>query len=754
MRADKRIRAPTVSILCIPSYHYEPYSDVSVRAGEPISIKKKHRKSNCNHMREVEQQRGLSSTTFGRTGEPEELGFSLRSRGSLVSAYPQMDLATGKRFYNKAAEKGSNTANQQRGAAHSKKLESEEAGLDEHARKTLLRLQTIWRLSSRDDTNKVEGLWRLLGDINLWIAAYKKLAPNPGSMTKGGAGGTIDGTSLKTLRALRDSILEGTFRWGITRRTFIPKFAPRCFATPLAPKGGLRPLGIPEFQDRLTQEVLRTLIETVFEPRFTELSHGFRPGRSQHTCLRQIRRDFRGVNWYIEGDISKCFDKIDHDKLIEALGKAIDGKQFLAFIKQGLKNKVLLPEGKIETNLVGTPQGGICSPILSNIMLHELDKFIIRLQKIINRGARRKQNPVYSKIHDKRRKFLRLGLRKEAHLALKQAPYFLERNKCFARKVSYSAYDDPTFRRVVYTRFADDFIIGISGPKKLAIRVRELVAKFLRIRLKLQLNIDKTLISRAKTSKIGFLGYLINLAPQHGYINKRRYKGPHSLMRKVKVVRAGNLRLLVDTRKIICRLADKGFCSKNGDPKPNFQYLQDPQSFTNSRMASLINGLNQYYKLADNRRSAISYISFVIRHSIAKMYAAKFKLKTRAQVFARAGKDLSKPLEAKKGANQSVGATDKQLKEWAEKAGGKLEGSIPAIPYSKYKDIPKPDTKPLQKDWTPKDREDGTMPDPLRKLNWRSLRGRTALTGVCARCGANDNVEMHHVRKLKDLVTS
>ena len=181
---------------------------------------------------------------------------------------------------------------------------------------------------------KAQRLWALVDDINLWVAAYKKLAPNPGSMTKGGAGGTIDGTSMRSLKALRDSVVECKFRFGTTRRVYIPK-----------PQGGKRPLGIPEFQDRLVQEVVRTILEAIYEPKFLANSHGFRPGRSQHTCLKQMREEIFAEQYGTsEGDISKCFDTINHDQLLKALSHTIQDHKFLELIRSGLQTNTLMPK--------------------------------------------------------------------------------------------------------------------------------------------------------------------------------------------------------------------------------------------------------------------------------------------------------------------------------------------------------------------------------------------------------------------------
>jgi group II intron reverse transcriptase/maturase len=428
-------------------------------------------------------------------------------------------------------------------------------------------------------------------------------------------------------------VIKGKFSFGLTRRVIIPK-----------PQGGERLLGIPEFQDRLVQEVLRCLLECVFEPRFLETSHGFRPGRSQHTTLRYIRRTFRGINWIIEGDIKRCFDRISHEIIIKLIRKIIKDEKFIHLLKKGLNTRVLMPNKQIEENLVGTPQGSIISPLLSNIVLQELDLFIERLKKIINRGENRRQNPEYSKLMKKVYKFKEEGNKKEAI-----------KHRKLARKVGYKLEKDPNYLKLEYVRFADDFLVGIMGSKKLALKVRHLITKFLKIRLKLTLNLEKTKISRTKTEHIPFLGYLISYGPKKMHTVTRRYAGK---LKTIKRLSGGNIRLLVDMNKVINKLFLKKFCDFKGRPIPNFHYFHNPQSFTVTRVSAVIRGLANYYHLANSKVSCIQRITYIIQHSLAKLFAAKFRLGTRAKVFKKAGRDLSKLIKSKATA---YGATEEKL---------------------------------------------------------------------------------------------
>jgi len=205
-------------------------------------------------------------------------------------------------------------------------------------------------------------------------------------MTPGADGKTIDGITLKKICKIQERVLKGTFKWGKTRRVYIPKL-----------KGGLRPLGISLIADRLVQGVLKSILEAIYEPSFLNTSHGFRPGRSQHSALRTIRKNFSGIIWKIEGDISKCFDTISHSKLLELIKLRVDDTKFLNLISRGLKSRVLLPEGIVLKHAEGTPQGSLLSPLLSNIYLHQLDIFISEKKLSYDLGVRRKNSLEYNR---------------------------------------------------------------------------------------------------------------------------------------------------------------------------------------------------------------------------------------------------------------------------------------------------------------------------------------------------------------------
>lgn len=339
----------------------------------------------------------------------------------------------------------------------------------------------------------------------------------------------------------------------------------------------MRPLGIPPFDDRLVQEVVRTILQVIYEPLFSQRSHGFRPGRGCHTALRQIRVGSHGFTWAIEGDIQGFFDSMDHSVLIKLLARKIKDVKFISLINSLIKSNIR-EEGKKDTiSRIGSPQGSILSPLLSNILLHELDMFMEKYISSFSKGRTRRANPEYSKAH------YRQGAKA-------------------ARKIGQADPLDPNFRRMNYVRYADDFVITIIGSKFEAEKIKSECTEFLQ-ELKLTLNQEKTLITNPKDKPVKFLGYLIQKASPKVNVYSRKYAGR---LRRVKRQTSGTVYLKVDSIKVKKRLAEKGFCQGDGNPVANFKYLSNTQYGTIIQVNYVLRGLANYYKLAENSRQMIS----------------------------------------------------------------------------------------------------------------------------------------------------
>src|SRR5437016_2066320 len=208
----------------------------------------------------------------------------------------------------------------------------------------------------------LERLYKLLFNRDLFLEAYGKIYRNKGAMTHGVTDETPDGMSLAKIDAIIEALRYERYHWLPVRRTFTPK-----------KHGKKRPLGMPVWSDKLVQEVIRQILEAYFEPQFSERSHGFRPNRGCHTALREIYRKWRGTIWFIEADIAQCFEKLDHELLIERLSERIQDNRFIRLIR-GLLDAGYLEDWTFHQTLSGVPQGGIVSPLLSNLLLDKLDK--------------------------------------------------------------------------------------------------------------------------------------------------------------------------------------------------------------------------------------------------------------------------------------------------------------------------------------------------------------------------------------------
>jgi len=582
-------------------------------------------------------------------------------------------------------------------------LENKLYGIEINSRGDLCKgenlLYQIWQKNRHDPEFLNTKIFRLLRHNDLWIASYFKLLGSNGSNTPGTDNQTIADESFNSIMTIKDTVLNQTFKWGNIRRVYIPKS-----------NGDKRPLGIPNFKDRLVQEVIRRILNSIYDPVFSSRSHGFRPGRSCHTALRHIRKDFKGTKWLIEGDISKFFDKVDHQILDKLLRKKIKDERFLNLIYSGCKAKIILPEGGAIKSELGTPQGGVLSPLLANVYLHELDIKINEIIKDNTRGRQRKH------CNDYRRYASKFGRR----AARSQGLY-------------PSDPMDPYFRRCSYVRYADDFIVGFIGTYLQAETIREFISCFLAKELSLSLNLEKTQIINFGSKYTSFLGYKIKSHP--GVWTKLKSG-------EIRLTGKGHVVLKTDNMLIIKRLNEKGFCKKDGYPIPKCTFLSDTQAVSNAKINRILMGLAQYYLLADNRRQCMSLIFYILSFSLAKMYAAKFRWHRIATIFKIGGKDLSKPIKIKNGFL------------------GKIfdENKIEGLKYSNFSEIPIGDKRSLNPafdvSWpiVYKSAQFEMVANIEEILRKHTIAGPIMVTKIpCIVCGTFEDVQIHHVKPLRNI---
>jgi group II intron reverse transcriptase/maturase len=556
--------------------------------------------------------------------------------------------------------------------------------------KVLNRLEVIRKLNAKREWIN-DRLYGLIKE-DMLIVAYERLKSQPGNMTPGSDDETLDGFALRTIKVLGEQLRTEKYQPKLVRTTYIPKG-----------NGKMRKLGIPSPKDKVVQEAVRMILEAVYDSPhgayFSDSSHGFRRNHSCHTALKEIQKGWSGVAWFIEGDISQCFDDIDHETLIEILRRKIKDERFLSLVKKFLRAGYLDVDRVLKNSLAGTPQGGIISPLLSNVYLHELDEYVKQLQGEYERGKERKHNPEYRALQDRRLRLAREGKTGTSeYKALTKA----------MRKLPSGDPNDQGFIRLKYVRYADDWIIGIIGPKRLAEEVKEKIGQFLKSRLHLKLSQEKTRITNARTEEAEFLGYRIRLgkSDKELRITKSTNKSGRVFARRstgFQVV------LKVPIDKLIKRLAQKGFCDNQGNPTPKNGWAELDEDQIINLYSSVNRGLQQYYRPADNW-AAMRRIQYVLKFSLAKTLAMKRKVSV-AKVIQQ-GRIYT--IVKRKDGTKTI--LFYQTSEW----------KVDRNAFSRNEEV-----------------------DIVRMIS--QLRTRSKLGLTCCVCGEPNNVEMHHVRHVRKM---
>jgi group II intron reverse transcriptase/maturase len=531
----------------------------------------------------------------------------------------------------------------------------------------------------------LEDIYRQLFNPRLYLRAYDHLHNNQGAMTPGATEETIDGMSLEKIKNIIEAIRYERYRWTPVKRVYIPK-----------KNGKVRPLGLPTWSDKLLQEVIRQLLEAYYEPQFSALSHGFRPNRGCHTALAEIRNRWTGTTWFVEGDISQCFDKLDHELLVAILGEKLHDNRFLRLIANMLKAGYL-EDWNWHATLSGSPQGGVISPILSNIYLDRLDKFVEeQLLPRYNRGEKRNKNRQYILVESAR------GHAKYRHgdrIAYRALGKVLR---------TLPVYDpnDPDFRRLHYVRYADDFLLGFIGPRDEAQEIKEQLRTFLLEELKLELSKEKTLITHGRTQAARFLSYEIHTL--------------HSDDKITAGLRAinGKIELSIPWDKI--KEATARYM-EHGKPASRAKGMHASPFELVATFGAEYRGLVQYYKLASNIHS-LSLVQYVAQTSLLKTLANKHKSSVKAMV--------RKYQTTRKTPQGTYRCLRVVIDRGAEKTPLVAEfGGIPLFrdPGACITDI------------------------PYAVRHYHSDLVQRLLADTCEICGSHKDVEIHHVRKLVGL---
>lgn len=564
-------------------------------------------------------------------------------------------------------------------------------------------LNSLTEHSTQSDY-KFERLYRVLFNEEMFYLAYQRIYAKQGNMTEGSDGKTIDEMSLARIEKLIGSLRDETYQPNPARRTYIPK-----------KNGKMRPLGIPSFDDKLVQEVIRMVLEAIFERQFENSSHGFRPQRSCHTALRQVQLNFTATKWFIEGDIEGFFDNINHDVLIGILKERIEDERFLRLIRKFL-NAGYLEDWVYHKTYSGTPQGGIVSPVLANIYLDKLDKYMQDYILQFNKGDRRRDNVEYHRLS--RRKAKLAYKMENIKVETERAERIRKIKEIELQRYQLPCYDemDSGFKRIKYVRYADDFLIGVIGSNEDSVKIKEDIKNFLHEKLKLTLSDEKTLITHGNQS-VKFLGYEIYVRKENGeakrgklsgmvrqvYGNRIVLKLPLEVMRK---------KLLEYEAMHIMKVEDY----QKWKPQSRIKLINNDDLEILDCYNTEIRGFGNYYSIANNS-SALNHFKFIMKYSMFKTFAKKYRM---------SGRKVMEKLRFNK--DFAVRYTNKQGEQ---KMRLFFNGSF----SRKIKNLGS---------------TCNNIPSTVVLTSSTSLIDRLKAKR-CELCGAEDNLEMHHVRRLKDL---
>jgi len=508
----------------------------------------------------------------------------------------------------------------------------------------------------------LDNLYDLLCNPCFLLIAYDSVKKDAaaGLDNVGGSNVTLSG-----LRTLSKELSSEKYKCIPVRRLYIDK-----------PQGGKRPLGVPSTRDKIVQKALQMLIQPTFECIFSDHSHGFRPNRSCHTALNAIRKDGNRTTWFIELDLVKAFDKVHHSLLMEEVNKRIADQQIIDLIYKMLKVGYINPHDLSDSKLEmteGTPQGSILSPLFANILFDRFDRWVeMSLLTKFNVPRKDSINPEYAEAVTKHLgtkwndvlEVIKSNAPDVSRKKIRHALREVRKQQAAQDKIKYYA-DDPSHRKLWYARYADDMLLGLTGPKSDALAILKEIEIAVDKELNMQIHSDKSGVEHHSDGVL-FLGYRL-LGNYDSKLN----------IGKVQRQVSNRIKFSVPTRRLLKRYMNKGFLqiTKKGKSikyaaRRVDKWIFLPDDFeVVKRYNAVMRGIANYY-CGTEYPSALQELWDLLRRSLALTLAHRHKKRTAKAAFLKWGRDLVIEYEVNK-----KGKTEKRS----------VGFEVPKIGYGKFK---------------------------------------------------------------------
>lgn len=559
----------------------------------------------------------------------------------------------------------------------------------------------MWIENFREPDKVVANLSTHLRRFELWVLAYQKVsADETGAYVPRSS---IHRAALEDLLGLRNAVLDSRFKWGARLEFYIKSPKDKTDYESLSKRKIRAILTTTQpapFQDRIVQEVLLMVLEPVYEARFSQKSFAFRPGRGAHSVLRVIRRSFAGYLWYIKGDLSTILDGMKVGLVMSALIRDVRDKKVIDLIKAALvtpvitsrddgekkkktkrkyqKKRVLAEDEPkpdpywLETFFGFAPEEaeklpswghcGILSPLLANVCLDELDRWMEGKIKEFYRPS--KTDVIWNSPEG------------EVEQGNTSWPEFVP-----------TSGPDKT-RKIDFIRYGGHILIGVRGPRADAATLRKQLIDFCDQKYMLKLDNESLPIEHI-TKGIMFLDHVLCRRVVYPTL---RYTATGGKIISEKGV-GTLLSVTASLKQCIKQFRKLNFLKgdRDPDPQPCFRMFHATQAHTNAQMNKFLSTMVEWYRYADNRKKVVNFCSYIVRGSLAKLYAAKYKLRSRAKVYKIGSRNLNRPLKERKG----------QSPEYHNLLRMGLAESIDGLQYTRMSLVPETDYSPFPSNWRP-----------------------------------------------------